>query len=49
MHSGQLNKLMDNKIVKIINDGQSLGEQTLMNNSKRSTSMVTVTYCKLSP
>ena len=47
VHSGQLNKLMDNKVVKTINAGQSFGEHALMNNSPRSTSMVAVTDCKL--
>ena len=47
VHSGQLNKYLDNKIVKTVNAGESFGEHALMNNSPRSTTIVAVTDCKL--
>ena len=47
VHSGQLNKCLDNKVVKTINAGDSFGEHALMNNSPRSTTVVAVTDCKL--
>ena len=47
VHSGQLNKFMDDKLVSTINPGDSFGEHALMNNSPRSNTIVAVTDCKL--
>ena len=47
VHSGQLNKLMDDKIISTINAGDSFGEHALMNNSPRTYTVVAVTDCKL--
>ena len=47
VHSGQLNKFMDDKLVSTINAGDSFGEHALMNNSPRSNTIVSVTDCKL--
>jgi len=47
VHSGQLNKFMDDKLVSTINAGESFGEHALMNNSPRSNTIVSVTDCKL--
>ena len=47
VHSGQLNKIMDGKITKTINAGDSFGEHALMNNSPRNFTIIAVTNCKL--
>ena len=47
VHSGQLNKFMDDKLISTINPGDSFGEHALMNNSPRSNTIVAVTDCKL--
>ena len=47
VHSGQLNKIMNGKIVKTINPGDSFGEHALMNNSPRNFTIIAVTTCKL--
>ena len=47
VHSGQLNKFMNDKLVGTINAGDSFGEHALMNNSPRSNTIVAVTDCKL--
>ena len=47
VHSGQLNKFMDDKLIRTINPGDSFGEHALMNNSPRSNTVVSVTECKL--
>ena len=47
VHSGQLNKFMDDKLVSTINAGESFGEHALMNNSPRSNTIVSVSDCKL--
>ena len=47
IHSGQLNKYMDDKLVSTINAGESFGEHALMNNSPRINTIVSVTDCKL--
>jgi len=47
VHSGQLNKFLDDKLVSTINPGDSFGEHALMNNSPRSNTIVAVTDCKL--
>ena len=47
VQSGQLNKLMDDKLISTINAGDSFGEHALMNNSPRTYTVVAVTECKL--
>ena len=47
VHSGTLNRFMDDKLVSTINAGDSFGEHALMNNSPRSSTIVSVTDCKL--
>ena len=47
VHSGQLNRYMNGKLVGTINAGESFGEHALMNGSPRSTTVVSVTECKL--
>jgi len=47
VHSGKLNKFMDEKLIGTINDGDSFGEHALMNNSPRNNTVVAVTDCKL--
>ena len=47
VHSGHLNKYIDNKVVKTIGAGESFGEHSLMNNSPRSTTIIAVSDCKL--
>ena len=45
--SGQLNKLIDDRIISTIKEGDSFGEHALMNNSPRTYTVVAVTDCKL--
>ena len=47
VNSGELNKLMNDKIVKKLIRGNSFGEKSIMNGAPRSTSVVAVTDCKL--
>ena len=47
VHSGKLNRFVDNKLVGTIKEGDSFGEHALMNNSPRSSTVVSVTECKL--
>ena len=45
VHSGQLNKFMNDKLVGTINAGDSFGEHALMNNSPRSNTIVARQCC----
>ena len=45
--SGTLNKYMDDKLTSTIKAGDSFGEHSLMNNSPRTFTVVSVTECKL--
>ena len=47
VNSGELNKLMNDKIIKKLIRGNSFGEKSIMNGAPRSTSVVAVTDCKL--
>ena len=47
VHSGQLNKIMKDKIIKSINPGDSFGEHALMHNCPRNFTVIAVTDCKL--
>ena len=47
VHSGKLNRFVDNKLVGTLKEGDSFGEHALMNNSPRSSTVVSVTECKL--
>ena len=47
VNSGKLNRFVDNKLVGTIKEGESFGEHALMNNSPRSSTVVSVTECKL--
>ena len=45
--SGQLNRYIEGKVIKTINEGDTFGEHALMNNSPRSNTVVAATDCKL--
>ena len=47
VHSGELNRFLDDKLIGKIEAGDSFGEHALMNNTPRSTTVVAVTDCKL--
>ena len=47
VHSGELNREVGGKVVAKIKAGDSFGEHALMNNSPRSSTVVSVTDCKL--
>ena len=47
VHSGELNRYMDDKLIAKIGPGDSFGEHALMNNSPRSNTVVSVSDCKL--
>ena len=47
VHSGELNRFMNGKLVETIKAGDSFGEHALMNGSPRSSTVVSVTECKL--
>ena len=47
VHSGELNRYMDDKLIAKIEPGDSFGEHALMNNSPRSNTVVSVSDCKL--
>ena len=47
VRSGKLNRFVDDKLVGTINEGESFGEHALMNNSPRSSTVISVTECKL--
>ena len=47
VHSGSLNRFMDDKLVGTIKEGESFGEHALMNNSPRNNTIVSVSDCKL--
>ena len=45
--SGELNRFTNDKLIGTIKSGESFGEHALMNNTPRSTTVVSVTECKL--
>ena len=47
VHSGTLNKYLDDKKIRTINAGDSFGEHALMNNSPRNFTVIAETDCKL--
>lgn len=47
IHSGELNRFMNGKFVESLKAGDSFGEHALMNGSPRSSTVVSVTECKL--
>ena len=47
VHSGELNRFINGKLVETIKAGESFGEHALMNGSPRSSTVVSVTECKL--
>ena len=47
VHSGELESIRDNKFEKKIKEGESFGEQALINNCRRNSTIITKTECEL--